>query len=132
VLMIALQEHAFRIAAFQFQRELDNVARRRAAIDVVADEYHRVARGRRDRLENRAQFIGASVDIADREQPSFGFRFLRGRQRHPKLTHRARRTRPSPRFATIPLCLEKIRCSTSETTPPPASLCDSVEWDPLP
>ena len=68
VLVIALQCHDFGRALLQVEDDLDRIARRRAAIDIVADEHHGVVRARSDRFHDCRELIGASVDIADREQ----------------------------------------------------------------
>ena len=54
--------------ALAIEQQFDHVVRRRSAIDVVADEHHRVAAHGLDRVEHHAQLIGASVDVADSEQ----------------------------------------------------------------
>jgi hypothetical protein len=69
VLVIAAQEHrARRRARAPAEQQIDDAARVGAAVDVVADERDRVARDRRDRVEEPCELRHAAVDVADREQ----------------------------------------------------------------
>ncbi len=73
VLMIALERDDLRRSLLQVHDDLDRIARRGSAIDIIADEYDRVVLGRRDRLDDGSQLGGASMNVADREQPSLMF-----------------------------------------------------------
>src|SRR5262249_54560376 len=71
VLMVALQEYAFSSGLFlQTQGQIDDIAGGWSPIDIVADEDDLVAGAGRDGLEDCAELIGASVDVADCEQTS--------------------------------------------------------------
>src|SRR5262249_1675525 len=76
VLMVALQEYALSSGLFlQTQGQIDDIASGRPPVDIVADEDDLVAGAGRYGLEDCTELIGASVDVADREQASgLGFR----------------------------------------------------------
>ena len=56
-------------ALLELQQQIDDLARGGAAIDVVADENHRVAEDGRDCLEHHGEFVDTAVNIADRKEP---------------------------------------------------------------
>src|SRR2546423_3193942 len=92
VFVIALEENVLGWSLAEFDQGLDNLAGGGAAIDIIADEYYRIATHRRDRGDHSAHLVNTAVNIADSEQSAGGRAFALSNFRSKCALHRQRLT----------------------------------------